>query len=49
MVNQSGAAFGALLLVLLGLLIHAQQFHVLPSSGSNLDPCKYFENITGNF
>jgi hypothetical protein len=27
--------------------VWAQQFHVIPAGGSNLDPCKYFENVTG--
>lgn len=35
-------------LILFGFAtVGAQQFHVIPAGGANLDPCKYFENVTG--
>ncbi|KAI6221905.1 Neur-chan-LBD domain-containing protein [Aphelenchoides fujianensis] len=46
MVNRSGVLpLATVGLVALSVVL-AQQFHVIPSGGSNLDPCKYFENVT---
>jgi hypothetical protein len=49
MTTQRTGTISLLGLAIFGFaLVFGQQFHVVPSgAGGNLDPCKYFENVTG--